>query len=116
METKQLEKMKNVKNSVIATGGGIILKNENQIILKEIGRWVYLKVPYSELLKRLVNDRNRPLIKEKNPEEVLKEMFKERCLIYEQAECIIETGLRSPQQIASQIITKLGNEERKHNF
>ena len=62
METKVLGKLKNVKNSVIATGGGIILREFNQGILKQIGRQVYLKVPKKELLQRLNNVKNRPLL------------------------------------------------------
>ena len=85
-------------------------------MLQEIGKRVYLKVPQAELLHRLKNDRNRPLLKEKDPETVLNEMFAERDLLYEQAECIIETGQQSPQQIASEIIRKLCNEDSDHNF
>ncbi|MDP7047744.1 MAG: shikimate kinase [SAR324 cluster bacterium] len=116
METRQLEKLKSVDNSVIATGGGIILRRQNRGMLQEIGKRVYLKVPQAELLQRLRNGRNRPLLKEKDPETVLNEMFAERDLLYEQAECIIETGQQSPQQIASEIIRKLCNEDSDHNF
>ena len=116
METRQLEKLKSVYNSVIATGGGIILRRQNQVILQEIGKRVYLKVPRAELLHRLQNDHNRPLLMGKNPETVLNEMYAERGLLYEQAECIIETGQQSTQQIASEIIRKLCNEDADHNF
>ena len=116
METRLLEKLKSVDNSVIATGGGMILRKQNQGMLQEIGKRVYLKVPRVELMQRLKNDRNRPLLKHKDPETVLNETYAERGLIYEQAECIIETGQQSPQQIASEIIRKLCNEESDHNF
>ena len=116
METQQLEKLKNVNNSVIATGGGIILRTQNRVLLKEIGKRVYLKVAQAELLLRLKNDRNRPLMKDNDPKNVLNEMFAERGLLYEQAECIIETGQQSPQQIASEIIRKICNEDSDHNF
>ena len=61
-------------------------------------------------------DRVVELLKEKDPETVLNEIFAERDLLYEQAECIIETGQQSPQQIASEIIRKLCNEDSDHNF
>ena len=115
VETKILEKLKNVKNSVIATGGGVILREYNQGILKQIGRQVYLKVPKKELLQRLKKVKNRPLIKNKDTEIALEEMFKDRSLLYEKAECIIETGRQTPQQIASEIVRIITNEykERK---
>jgi shikimate kinase len=111
METRLLEKLKNVQNSVIATGGGIVLREQNQAMLQKIGKRVFLKVSQTELLQRLKNDRNRPLLNNKNPETVLKNMFAERSLLYEQAECIIETGQQSPKKIASDIIRKLCNED-----
>lgn len=116
METNLLEKLKNVQDSVIATGGGIVLREKNQNILKEIGKQVYLKVPKKELLLRLKKVRNRPLLKNKDADTVLAEMYKDRSLLYEQAECIIDTGQQTPQQIASEIIRKLCNEDKDHNL
>ena len=116
METKILEKLKNVKNSVIATGGGIILREYNQGMLKQIGRQVYLKVPKKELLQRLKKVNNRPLLKNQDTEKALEEMYKDRSLLYEKAECIIDTGQQTPQQIASEIVRILSNEGKERNL
>ena len=90
IETKMLENLINVQNSVISTGGGIILREYNQSLLKQIGRQVYLKVPKKELLHRLKKVNNRPLIKNKDSDTTLEQMFNDRSLLYEKAECIIE--------------------------
>ena len=111
-----LENLINVQNSVISTGGGIILREYNQSLLKQIGRQVYLKVPKKELLERLKKAKNRPLLKNKDPETALEEMIKDRSLLYEKAECIIDTGKQTPQQIASEIYRKLCNEEKYNNI
>ena len=116
METRLLQKLKNVENSVIATGGGIVLREQNQRLLQEIGKRVYLNVPQEELQQRLKYDRNRPLLKKKDSETVVQKMMKERVLLYEQAEYIVDTGQRSPQKIASEIINKLCNEDHDNNF
>ena len=110
METVLLNNIKNVKNSVIATGGGMILRRNNQDLLQEMGKQVYLKVPKKILLQRLKFDQNRPLLKVKNPEFVLKKMYEERCLLYEQADCIIETGQISPKQTVMKIIQRIRNQ------
>ena len=110
IETRLLENLKNVKNSVIATGGGIIIREKNREILERLGKMVYLKVPKEVLLKRLHNDRIRPLLKGKDPENVLGKMFKERSLLYEKAECIIEVDKTPPKETANLIIQKLFNE------
>ena len=116
METRLLQKLKNVENSVIATGGGIVLREQNQKLLQEIGKRFYLNVPQEELQQRLKNGRNRPLLKKKDPETVLQKMMKERVLLYEQAEYIVDAGQRSPKKIASEIINKLCNEDHDNNF
>ena len=110
IETKMLEKLKNVQNSVISTGGGVILREYNQSILKQIGRQVYLKVPKKELLQRLKKVNNRPLLKNKDSDTTLEQMFNERSVLYEKAECIIDTGQQTPQQIASEIVRIITNE------
>ena len=115
METRLLEKLKNIDNSVIATGGGIVLREENRKMLKGIGKRVYLRVPEEELARRLKNDRNRPLLMN-NPEIVVQGMLIERGLLYEQAECIIDTTQRSPHKIATEIAKKLCNADHYHNF
>jgi len=112
IETKMLEKLKNVQNSVISTGGGIILREYNLSILKQIGRQVYLKVPKKELLQRLKKVNNRPLLKNKDSDTDLEQMFNDRSLLYEKAECIIETGQQTPQQIASEIVRIITNEHK----
>jgi len=116
METKVLEKLKNVQNSVISTGGGIILREYNQIILKQIGRQVYLKVPKNELLQRLKKVKKRPLLKNKDANTALEEMFKDRSLLYEKAECIIDTDQQTPQQIALEIVRKFSDESKDRNL
>ena len=116
IETRLLQSLKNVNNSVIATGGGIVLREENRQILLGLGKRVYLKVPQNILLQRLNNDRSRPLLKDKNPEIVLSKMFEERSLLYAQAECIIEVDKKAPKETANLIIQKLFNEGKNRNF
>ena len=116
METKMLEKLKDVHNSVISTGGGIILSEYNQLILKQIGKQVYLKVPKKELLIRLKKVKNRPLLKNKDVEIALEDMFEDRSLLYEKAEYIIETGQLTPQQVAIEIFNKFFNEDKERNL
>jgi len=116
METRLLQKLKNVENSVIATGGGMVLREQNQRMLQEIGKRVYLKVPQKELQHRLKKDTYRPLLKKNNSETVMQKMMKERVLLYEQAEYIVDAGQRSSQKIALEIINKLCNEDHDNNF
>ena len=105
METRLLEKIKNeTQDTIIATGGGMILRDKNRQLMSEIGKRVYLRVPSEELYQRLSRDKTRPLLRNKDPEQVVEEMLKDRGALYDEADFTIETGKRSPQQIASEII------------
>ncbi|MCC5832636.1 MAG: shikimate kinase [Chlamydiales bacterium] len=77
--------------SVIATGGGTLLREENRVHLKEMGRSVYLKVPVEILWKRL-QKRGRPAyIDPASPFEHLERIAKERIPIFEAyCDCVFE--------------------------
>ena len=107
METRLLVKLAETQKTIIATGGGMILREQNRKLMKNVGELVYLRVTPEELFLRLRQDRSRPLLKNKNPEMVVEEMLKERGPLYERAKYIVDTGTFSPQQIASEIIRQI---------
>ncbi len=82
LETKYLEKFLQKKNKVIATGGGIILKEENVEILNRIGTVVFLHTPYDTLLDHLKGDTKRPLLQTDDAEDVIKNLMTKREPIY----------------------------------
>lgn len=99
---------KNVKNCVIAGGGGFVnVKN-----LGKIGKIIYLKSSFDGIIKRLEDSPNsqkkfakRPLLKDR---EKAKELFKTRKKIYEKkADIIIDVEGKSPEKIAKEIIAEL---------
>ncbi len=68
-------------NSVIATGGSAVYGEKAMKKLKESSTVVYLKLPLSELTKRLSNIRTRGVAMKKGT--TLKELYDERCPLYE---------------------------------
>ncbi|MFC1647719.1 shikimate kinase [Patescibacteria group bacterium] len=67
------------RQTVIATGGGVILDNENVKALKKHGKIVFLNAPIEVLEKRIKNDENRPpLTKQKSLKEELEELWAKR--------------------------------------
>lgn len=79
-ETKALKEASSY--AVVATGGGIIQKEENVRIMKENGVIIYLQTSFKEIVKRLENDELRPLWNKSKTEEMEK-LFKEREFLYE---------------------------------
>ena len=107
LETEILQKLQSMQNLVIATGGGMVLRDENRNLMQSLGTRVYLQVELQELMRRLKKDKKRPLLQKSKPEELILEMLQKRKHIYEEAECIIETTDLSPQQMVKEIIRKI---------
>ena len=107
LETDILQKLQTKQNLVIATGGGMVLRNENRSLMQSLGTRVYLKVEPQELMRRLKKDKKRPLLQKSKPEEHILEMLQQRKSIYEEAECIIDTTNLSPHQMVTEIIRKI---------
>ncbi len=63
METDALINLGSKDNCVIATGGGIVLKEKNRQLLRQIGTTVWLQADTSTLAQRIAGDKanNRPL-------------------------------------------------------
>ncbi len=103
-EAKLLEELTQRENLVLATGGGIILKEENRKILRERGYVVYLHAPLDRLLERTSKDSNRPLLQTKNPRARLSEILDERSSLYQQtADLSIDTDKLTIAQIIQKI-------------
>ena len=107
LETDILQKLQTKQNLVIATGGGMVLRNENRSLMQSLGTRVYLKVELQELMHRLKKDKKRPLLQKSKPEEHILEILQQRKSIYEEAECIIDTTDLSPHQMVTEIIRKI---------
>lgn len=109
VETSILEESADL-SGIISTGGGIVLKEKNRTILKEMPCVIYLKADMMALIERVVLDKRnvRPLAESKSPEEIA-EVYLPRAPLYEEsAKIIIETTGRTPEDIVKEILNKVG--------
>lgn len=70
--------------SVIATGGGSVLRAANRQNLARMGTVIYLRASAEYLRRRLRNDRKRPLLQVADPLAKLRELYAERDPLYRQ--------------------------------
>lgn len=79
------------QNTIISTGGGVVLKPENMEYLKKTGTVIYINRTVENILSTL-NSEKRPLLKS-NPEK-LYEMYKIRHPLYRKYAdiCIMNSG------------------------
>ena len=107
-ESRMLAELVEKQNSVIATGGGIILAEENRKLLKDNGLVVYLRSSAEKLYERTRKDRNRPLLNTDDRLKTIKELMAERKELYEGlADMIIDTENQSIRKIQEKIVAAL---------
>jgi shikimate kinase len=95
--------------SVLATGGGIVLRQRSRELLRARTRCVYLCATPELLWERLRRDRKRPLLQVQDPEARLRAMAAEREPLYrETAELVVETDGLSFHRLVEQVVQRLG--------
>lgn len=111
METRQLELLNNEKHDglVLATGGGLPLREINRRLLSKLGKVVYLKASPEAVYMRIKGDTTRPLLQVEDPQARIKEMLDERNKFYEMAaDIVIDTDGKEPEAVADEIIKAMG--------
>jgi len=108
-ETQQLRAFveSNPSECVLSTGGGIILKDENQSLLKTLGFIVWLKASAQTTYERIKDDSSRPLIQGQTPDQKIKSIkniLEARADTYKQlAHQIVEVDELSCAEVANTI-------------
>lgn len=77
---------------VLATGGGAFIDARTRALMKERAISIWLKAPLDVLMKRVAKRDTRPLLKEDDPQAVMRRLLADREPIYAQADITIETG------------------------
>jgi shikimate kinase len=107
-ESAILHELVELRNLVLATGGGAVLWPENRAALAQNGFVVYLRATVDELWQRTRHDRNRPLLQTDDPRARLAELFDQRDPLYrEVADVTIETGSQSLRNLVSLLEERL---------
>ncbi|EIJ78844.1 shikimate kinase [Bacillus methanolicus PB1] len=102
LETEILKQLP-VNRSIITTGGGIVLKDENRRWMKENGIVVFLYAEPEEIFKRIENDDSRPLLKT-NKKAAIEELLRSRLPLYiEAADFTIDTTGKDINEIIKKI-------------
>lgn len=104
-ESLLLQELLNGQSSVIATGGGIVLRSENRELLKKNPCNIYLQIDFDRLYQRLATDpvNKRPLFLDKSQEE-FQALFEQRLPLYEEvATHVLDVADKTPEEIVEMI-------------
>ena len=109
-EQEVIAELAEKKHIVLATGGGAVLKKENQQVLKRSGTIVYLCAGIDDLLERTAKDKNRPLLQTDDPRATLQSILTERDPVYrELADIILKTNKMTVHAAVRELEKELGD-------
>lgn len=106
METDCLKEIMGYSDRyIISVGGGLPLKEENRMLLKELGTVLYLRARPDTIYGRLKNDTTRPLLRGDDPEGKIRTMIQIRGPVYEEvADVIIDVDEKGYETLIGEII------------
>ena len=84
-ETAVLESLRDVRQHILATGGGIVTVPENIALLRSLGLVVLLKADPDEIYRRVSRNSERPLLQVENPRKRVLDLMATRQPLYEGA-------------------------------
>lgn len=109
-ETLVLKDLVSLNSIVLATGGGIVIEDENRELLASRGTVFYLHTPLSIQIERTSRDKDRPLLKGNDPSKVLTDLQESRQSLYEEvADHFINTENKSGSEVANEIVKLVKN-------
>lgn len=93
--------------AVYATGGGIVMREENRRAMRRLGLIVYLKCSWPTLQQRLLQSSDRPLVRVDDNWREVKALWLARQACYQDADLVIEVDGLSPLAAAQQVFSAL---------
>ncbi len=92
---------------VLATGGGAFTAPETRGVIKNTSISIWLKAELPVLMRRVLRRSNRPLLKTKDPEAVMRDLIEKRYPIYAEADITVESRDVPHDLIVCDILTAL---------
>ena len=107
LEKQALTAVLEANNQVIATGGGVILDDQNLQILRDKALLIGLSAELDVLLARAGDGTKRPLLQESDRREKIEDLLRQRASRYAQAHVTIDTSNLTVDQVVKKIIGML---------
>ncbi len=115
IEKKIVQKACQNMNSVIITGGGVVLDEENWADLKAAGLVIALDASPRSIFNRVRHSSHRPLLKKEGLYEEIVKLLKQRKPYYKRADIIFHTDGKTPAQVASLLLKKIVDKMGKNS-
>lgn len=106
-ETAALRELleQNIQSTIVSTGGGAVLREENRAILRQLGYVVWLRANADTIYHRTRKNRDRPILQTENPRAVIEGLLQQREPIYREcAHLIIDVAGLNRTEISAGIV------------
>lgn len=108
LESARLERILSAGDlCVIATGGGVVISQQNRELMRKSGVTVNLKVTLEQVLDRLQGCNDRPLFAGEKAPDLVRALMDGREHYYADADIRIDTGGKSVEDVAIEILSHL---------
>lgn len=104
-ERELCEELAGLTKTVISTGGGTLLNDDNMRALKSTGVVFLLNVSSRTVIARLKNDTTRPLLQQEDKEKAVKMMLSNRTPLYNRAADYVIDAEESPRKVCLKILS-----------
>ena len=103
-ESAVLDELLGSDGQVIATGGGIVLRDANREVLQKHATVIYLQAGLERLLERTSRDKRRPLLQVADPRAKIEELILHRHPLYQEtAHKTFSADSNRPRQLVARI-------------
>lgn len=111
-EEQALRSLSSLRETVIATGGGVIGRAENWVAMRRLGPVVYLRARWETLRARIENGEGRPLAARGRDMERVRTLWETRLPLYAQADLAVDTDECSATEVARTVLQRIKEEGR----
>lgn len=107
-EMAAIDDLTQMDGVVLATGGGAVVRPENRSALGGRGYVVYLHTTVDQQVARTRKGRERPLLENGDPREILEGLMAVRDPLYREiADLVVETDGRKVYSVANEIVEQI---------
>ncbi|MFL6518807.1 MAG: shikimate kinase [Chthoniobacterales bacterium] len=112
-ESEALEELSGEADAIIVTGGGIVVRQANTALLRDLGSVIFLTADEETLFRRISRRPTRPLLQTPDPRATLKELLQSRLPLYRAAADVeVDTSGLTHDEVARSILKKIEGHER----
>ncbi|NTU42483.1 MAG: shikimate kinase [Nitrospirales bacterium] len=112
IEADVIRRLSERGRTVISTGGGAVLRQENMDNLRKKGVIVCLTASAETIYNRICTDTGRPLLQVEDPKAKIRELLDFRKPFYEKADIMIDTEGKTPHEVTEEIIVRFQEQGR----